>query len=89
MYIVCKQLEQQGLGMPSRDYFLDAGNDKFRNAYFNYMVTFAEHIGAEETIAEQHMTEVLEFEMQLANVSTNMRHRGRRWFQGEGRAGGY
>ena len=42
---------------------------QYKEAYQHYMITIALMLGANETIAIRDMTDVLEFETRLANVS--------------------
>ena len=53
--------------MPSREYYL--GGDKYKKAYLKYMISIAKLLGANESFARSEMTDVLKFEVQLANVS--------------------
>ena len=43
---------------------------QYKEAYQHYMITIALMLGANKTIAIRDMTDVLEFETRLANVST-------------------
>ncbi len=56
--------------MMSREYFLDDSEPKYKDAYLKYMIAIAELLGANKTHATSEMTAVLDFEVQLANVST-------------------
>lgn len=62
------QFDQTSLGLPSREYFLKESPNKEKDAYLELMVDIAELLGAERNYALEHMTKVLEFETQLANV---------------------
>ena len=53
----------------SREYFLDDSESKYKDAYLKYMISIAQLLGANETHAVKEMNEVLDFEVQLANVS--------------------
>ena len=55
--------------MMSREYFLDDSESKYKDAYLKYMISIAQLLGANETHAVKEMNEVLDFEVQLANVS--------------------
>ena len=59
---------QGGLGMPGRDYYLDADEEKkeLRAAYKEMLMTMLEKAGVDN--AEQAATEVLKFESRLAKV---------------------
>lgn len=63
------QLDQSTLGLPSREYFLKAEDNKEKQAYLELMVDVAELLGAERQYAREEMGKVLEFETQLANVN--------------------
>ena len=52
----------------SREYFLDDSESKYKDAYLRYMISIAKLLGANDTHAEKEMTEVLDFEVKLANV---------------------
>lgn len=61
------QFDEPSLGL-SREFLLQGlGNDVVR-AYFEYMVDMAEMFGADPAEAREELTEVLEFETNLANV---------------------
>ena len=55
--------------MMSREYFLDDKESKYKDAYLKYMINISQLLGANETHAVREMNEVLDFEVQLANVS--------------------
>lgn len=55
--------------MMSRDYFLDDSESKYKDAYLQFMISIAELLGANHTHAVKEMTDVLDFEVHLANVS--------------------
>ena len=71
LYVLCVvfQLDQPTLGMMSREYFLDDSESKYKEAYLKYMISIAQLLGANETHAVKEMNDVLDFEVQLANVS--------------------
>uniref|UniRef100_A0A2P2HZF3 Neprilysin-like n=2 Tax=Hirondellea gigas TaxID=1518452 RepID=A0A2P2HZF3_9CRUS len=62
-------LDQPTLGMPSRKYLLKGLNDSDVQAYLEYQVGLAELLGAERDSAMIQLTESLEFEIQIANLS--------------------
>ncbi|GIY32420.1 neprilysin-1 [Caerostris extrusa] len=64
------QLDQMTFGLPSREYFLKESSDRERKAYLKLMVEVAILFGAEREMAEMDMTDVLDFEIRLANAST-------------------
>ena len=57
--------------MPSREYYLKDADGEHKDAYLHYMINVAMRLGADETIANQDMLEVLKFEEQLANVNSS------------------
>ena len=67
-------LDQPSLGMMSREYFLDDSESKYKDAYLRYMISIAELLGANHSHAVKEMTEVLDFEVKLANVSFSLIH---------------
>lgn len=54
--------------MPSREYYIKSKDDDYKQAYLKYMVNIAVLLGANHSFAVSEMTDVLEFEMKLANV---------------------
>lgn len=60
------QLDQGGLGLPSRDYFINNTNKNVVDAYFSYMVKIAELMGCKD--CEPAMKDVLEFETAIASI---------------------
>ncbi len=54
--------------MPSREYYLKEHDILYKDAYLRYMINVAKLLGADDETATREMTEVLEFEIQLANV---------------------
>ena len=69
---MCTQMDQPSLGMPSRDFYLDASGSRFKDAYLRYMVDAAVLMGADPDTALHDMTQVLEFETRVANVSNDV-----------------
>ena len=69
-FVSSLQLDQPSLGMMSKEYFLDESESKYKDAYLKYMISIAELMGANHSHAVREMTEVLDFEVKLANVST-------------------
>lgn len=62
------QLDQGGLGLPSRDYYLNkTDKNVVLDAYLIYMIKVAELMGG--TNVEEQMKEVLEFEKKLATIT--------------------
>ncbi|XP_026571568.1 endothelin-converting enzyme 1 isoform X1 [Pseudonaja textilis] len=66
------QIDQLGLGMPSREYYLNqTQNEKFLAAYLNFMVQLGMLVtGEEEATIRPQMQEILDFETTLANITT-------------------
>uniref|UniRef100_A0A8D1BI59 Endothelin-converting enzyme 1 n=1 Tax=Sus scrofa TaxID=9823 RepID=A0A8D1BI59_PIG len=65
------QVDQSGLGLPSRDYYLNkTENEKVLTGYLNYMVQLGKLLGGgdEDTIRPQ-MQQILDFETALANIT--------------------
>ncbi|XP_033763909.1 neprilysin-1-like [Pecten maximus] len=63
------QLDQPVLGMPSREYYLTDQSSGYKAAYLEYMIRFAELLGASPVRAREDMINVLMFETKLANVT--------------------
>lgn len=64
------KIDQPGLSL-SRKTILKGIKDKLVQAYFNFMVDIAVAFGADKTRALKELKDTLEFEIKLANVSTN------------------
>ncbi|CAH0548765.1 unnamed protein product [Brassicogethes aeneus] len=69
-YII--QIDQSGLTLPTRDSYLNktAEHQKVLDAYLEYMTKVGVLLGGEENITKQQMKEVIEFETELANITT-------------------
>jgi len=63
-------MDQAMLGMPSREYYLTETDSEYKAAYLRYMINVAQLFNADENAAVRDMREVLDFEEQLANVSS-------------------
>ncbi|XP_053546209.1 endothelin-converting enzyme 1 isoform X2 [Bombina bombina] len=64
------QIDQSGLGLPSRNYYLNkTENEKVLTAYLNFMVQLGVLLGGEEKSTREQMQEVLDFETALANIT--------------------
>ncbi|XP_063001348.1 endothelin-converting enzyme 1 isoform X2 [Elgaria multicarinata webbii] len=65
------QLDQSGLGLPSRDYYLNkTQNEKVLTAYLDFMVQLAILVGGQdEPEVRRQMQQILDFETALANVT--------------------
>jgi len=61
-------LDQPGLGM-AREYLMKGKDDRDVQAYFEYMLDVAMLLGGEEDRVRKEMGDLLEFEIQLANIS--------------------
>ena len=55
--------------MPGREYLLKGLEDKDVKAYLDYQVELATLLGADKERARKEQTDVVLFEIQLANVS--------------------
>lgn len=65
------QLDQGGLGLPTRDYYLNKSkDDEVLVAYLNYMTKVGVLLGGEENSTREQMEDVIEFETKLANITT-------------------
>ncbi|XP_033006684.1 endothelin-converting enzyme 2 isoform X2 [Lacerta agilis] len=64
------QLDQSGLFLPSRDYYLNkTANEKVLAAYLDYMVELGMLLGGARASTEQQMQQVLDLETELANLT--------------------
>ncbi|XP_078523458.1 endothelin-converting enzyme 2 [Lissotriton helveticus] len=64
------QVDQSGLFLPSRDYYLNkTTNDKVLMAYLDYMVELGILLGGEKSSTQEQMKQVLELETTLANIT--------------------
>ena len=61
-------MDQTQLGMPSRDYFLKGRNEPRITAYQTFAIRVAEALGANPTTARDEMTDMVDFEIKIANV---------------------
>lgn len=57
------------MALPSREYYLKGSSKIDLMAYHNYMTKIAIILGADPATVADDMQEVLDFEIQLANVS--------------------
>uniref|UniRef100_A0A452U103 Membrane metalloendopeptidase like 1 n=1 Tax=Ursus maritimus TaxID=29073 RepID=A0A452U103_URSMA len=80
--LLCLQIDQPTLGMPSRDYYFNEGsNQKVREAYLQFMVSVATMLRADMNLPEnsylvrEDMAQVLELETQLANATAPQEER--------------
>ncbi|XP_048659951.1 endothelin-converting enzyme 2 isoform X4 [Marmota marmota marmota] len=64
------QVDQSGLFLPSRDYYLNrTANEKVLTAYLDYMEELGMLLGGQPTSTREQMRQVLELETQLANIT--------------------
>lgn len=63
------QIDQGQLGMPTRDYFLKGRDDKTLMIYQQLAINVALTMGADENRTIQQMTEMIDFEIELANIT--------------------
>ncbi|XP_055369767.1 endothelin-converting enzyme 2b isoform X2 [Betta splendens] len=64
------QVDQSGLFLPSRDYYLNkTANEKVLMAYLDYMVELGMLLGGEKSSTQLQMQQILEFETALANIT--------------------
>ena len=62
-------LDQAPLGLSSREYFLKGRNERTLRAYETFATKVAQLLGANATDAEQQMREMVDFEIELANLT--------------------
>ncbi|XP_031159669.1 endothelin-converting enzyme 2b isoform X1 [Sander lucioperca] len=64
------QVDQSGLFLPSRDYYLNkTANEKVLVAYLDYMVELGTLLGGERSTTLLLMQQILDFETALANIT--------------------
>ncbi|XP_075540860.1 M13 family metallopeptidase neprilysin 3 isoform X2 [Dermacentor variabilis] len=64
------QVDQGGLILPSRDYYLNkTKDDKVLNAYLTYMTSIGVLLGGKESDVKAQMQDVIDFEKRLANIT--------------------
>ena len=63
------QIDQTSLGMPSRDYYLKGRNNTMLMAYQKMRTEIAVAFGADRDTAEEDTKNMVDFEIELANVS--------------------
>lgn len=68
-YVHSSQLDQLQLALPSRDYYTKSPTETELRAYHKYMTEVAILMGADNTTAAAEMTDVINFEKRLAEVS--------------------
>ena len=62
-------MNQANLGL-SRDMLMKGANDSLIQAYYHYMVNVSVIFGANRSRAEEDFRKVVDFEIELANVSS-------------------
>ncbi|KQS38695.1 neprilysin-4 isoform X2 [Drosophila erecta] len=63
------QFDQTGLGLPTREYFLQPSNAKYLQAYQRYMADVMHKMGASKADAQRVASELVAFETQLAGIT--------------------
>uniref|UniRef100_A0A3B1IG29 endothelin-converting enzyme 1 n=1 Tax=Astyanax mexicanus TaxID=7994 RepID=A0A3B1IG29_ASTMX len=63
------QVDQSGLFLPSRDYYLNKTNEKVLKAYLDYMVELGLLLGGDKNSTQNQMQQILDFETALANIT--------------------
>lgn len=64
------QIDQGGLGLPTKDYYLNkTDDDPVLNAYLTYMTKVGVLLGGEENETRKQMKEVIKFETELAEIT--------------------
>ncbi|XP_042195152.1 endothelin-converting enzyme 2 isoform X3 [Callorhinchus milii] len=64
------QVDQSGLFLPSRDYYLNrTANGKVLEVYLDYLVDLAVLLGGERNSSRLQMQQIVEFETALANIT--------------------
>lgn len=63
------QLDQGGLSLPSRDYYFHLRNSSNLMAYEDYAYSVAKKLGVPENRARREASDMVDFEIKLANVS--------------------
>lgn len=64
------QLDQAELGMPSREYYMKGHEDVGVQVYEQFAINVAILFGANESNAEREIREMIDFEIELANLTT-------------------
>uniref|UniRef100_A0A4W5PWJ9 Endothelin-converting enzyme 1 n=1 Tax=Hucho hucho TaxID=62062 RepID=A0A4W5PWJ9_9TELE len=70
------QVDQSGLGLPSRDYYLNkSANAKYLNAYLDFLVELGVLLGGSQETSRSLMQEIVDFETTLANITVPQEER--------------
>lgn len=64
------QFDQTGLGLPTRDYFLEPSNAKYLAAYEQFTRSTIEIMGASAERAEAESGDIIRFETELARITS-------------------
>ena len=72
MGVFVMQVDQPKLGLPSRDYFLKGRQEKAFVAYEQFALNLAVSLGANRTQAAKDVADLMQFEIDLAQVSSFM-----------------
>ncbi|KAJ8258257.1 hypothetical protein COCON_G00172690 [Conger conger] len=70
------QVDQSGLGLPSRDYYLNkTANQKYLDAYLGFLVELGVLLGGSAERSRSIMQEIVNFETELANITVPQEQR--------------
>uniref|UniRef100_A0A8C1HEC8 Endothelin-converting enzyme 1 n=1 Tax=Cyprinus carpio carpio TaxID=630221 RepID=A0A8C1HEC8_CYPCA len=70
------QVDQSGLGLPSREYYLNkTANEKYLKAYLNFLVELGILLGGSEETSQKMMQEIIDFETTLAHITVPQEER--------------
>ncbi|KAM4704262.1 membrane metallo-endopeptidase-like 1 [Rhinophrynus dorsalis] len=69
-------IDQPSLGMPSRDYYFNSGNQKIKEAYLQFMITIAKmvrddmNVAKDDSFVREEMTKVMDLETEIAKATS-------------------
>ncbi|KAI4878347.1 hypothetical protein NFI96_033697 [Prochilodus magdalenae] len=70
------QVDQSGLGLPSREYYLNkTANEKYLKAYLDFLVELGGLLGGSQERTRETMQEIVDFETTLANITVPQEER--------------
>ncbi|KAM6979972.1 endothelin-converting enzyme 1 [Aplochiton taeniatus] len=70
------QVDQSGLGLPSRDYYLNrTANEKYLTAYLDFLEELGVLLGGSKETSRSLMQEIVDFETALANITVPQEER--------------
>lgn len=70
------QVDQSGLGLPSRDYYLNkTANAKYLTAYLDFLEELGVLLGGSKETSRSLMQEIVDFETSLANITVPQEER--------------